>query len=201
MTKSRYCPPSPAAEAASAGNLGDVDDRLAHVLDPAYVADIDSLSTEEIRKRRTECAEIETALSYVRRLAQGHLDILVSDLQRRAVGDASPEVSEMVNQLSEVLSAGPQRSPGAGRLPTILAPDLDGSLIRELEAALADLTISDLPQLSDVDAIALGERLRDFERKVSRDRRALHEHMSLFEADIVRRYKQGEASIDTLLAQ
>lgn len=174
---------------------------MAHVLDPAYVADVESLSTEEIRKRRTECEEIETALSYVRRLAQGHLDILVRDLQRRAVGDASPEVGQMVDQLSEVLSAGPQRAPGAGRLPTILAPDLDGALVRELEAALADLTISDLPQLSDADAIALGERLRDFERKVSRDRRALHDHMALFEADIVRRYKQGEATVDNLLAQ
>lgn len=178
-----------------------MDDRLTLVLDPAYVADIQSLSTDEVRKRRRECTEVETALSYVRRLAQGHLDILVADLQRRAVGDASPEVSEMVDQLSEILSSGPPRAPGAGRLPTILAPDLEGSLIRDLEAGLADLSIGDLPHLSDAEAIALGERLRDFERKVSRDRRALHEHMAVFEADIVRRYKQGEASVDTLLAQ
>lgn len=171
------------------------------MLDPAYVADIPSLSTDEIRRRRRECAEIETALSYVRRLAQGHLDILVADLQRRAVGDASPEVSEMVTQLSEILSSGPPRTPGAGRLPTILAPDLDEAMIGELENALADLTIGDLASMSDAEAIALGERLRDFERKVSKDRRALHEHMALFEADIVRRYKQGEASVDTLLSQ
>ena len=178
-----------------------MDDRLAQVLDPAYVADIESLSIEEVRKRRAECAEVETALSYVRRLAQGHLDILVADLQRRAVGDGSPQVSEMVNQLNETLSGGPQRTPGSGRLPTMLAPDLDGEMVRELEAALADLTIGDLPELSDTDAIALGERLRDFERKVSRDRRALHEQMAVFEADIVRRYKPGDASVDTLLAQ
>lgn len=176
-----------------------MDDRLSRVLDPAYVADVESLSTEEIRRRRAECAEIETALSYVRRLAQGHLDILVADLQRRAVGDASPEVGEMVNQLSGILSSGPQRAPGTGRLPTMLAPDLDGSLIRELEGALADLTIGDLAQLTDEEAIALGERLRDFERRVSSDRRALHDHMAFFEADIVRRYKQGEATVDTLL--
>ena len=178
-----------------------MDDRLSQVLDPAYVAGIESMSTDEVRARRRECTEVETALSYVRRLAQGHLDILVADLQRRAVGDASPEVSDMVNQLSGILSSGPSRSPGAGRLPTILAPDLDEAMIGELEAALADLTIGDLASMSDAEAIALGERLRDFERKVSRDRRALHEHMALFEADIVRRYKQGEASVDTLLAQ
>jgi len=178
-----------------------VDDRLSQVLDPAYVAGIESMSTDEVRACRRECTEVETALSYVRRLAQGHLDILVADLQRRAVGDASPEVSDMVNQLSEILSSGPSRSPGAGRLPTILAPDLDEAMIGELEAALADLTIGDLASMSDAEAIALGERLRDFERKVSRDRRALHEHMALFEADIVRRYKHGEASVDTLLAQ
>ena len=178
-----------------------MDDRLSQVLDPAYVAGIESMSTDEVRARRRECTEVETALSYVRRLAQGHLDILVADLQRRAVGDASPEVSDMVNQLSEILSSGPSRSPGAGRLPTILAPDLDEAMIGELEAALADLTIGDLASMSDAEAIALGERLRDFERKVSRDRRALHERMALFEADIVRRYKQGEASVDTLLAQ
>ena len=178
-----------------------MDDRLSKVLDPGYVADVRSLSTDEVRKRRSECAEVETALSYVRRLAQGHLDILVADLQRRAVGDASPQLGEMVNQLSEVLSAGPPRTPGAGRLPTLMAPDLDEAMIGELEAALADLTIADLPTLTDDEAIALGERLRDFERRVSKDRRALHETMAVFEADIVRRYKQGEASVDTLLHQ
>jgi len=141
-----------------------VDDRLSQVLDPAYVAGIESMSTDEVRARRRECTEVETALSYVRRLAQGHLDILVADLQRRAVGDASPEVSDMVNQLSGILSSGPSRSPGAGRLPTILAPDLDEAMIGELEAALADLTIGDLASMSDAEAIALGERLRDFQR-------------------------------------
>lgn len=176
-------------------------DRLSRVLEPEYAADVASLSTDEIRIRRKECAEVETALSYVRRLAQGHLDILVADLQRRAVGDASPEVGEMVDQLSEILSAGPARSPGAGRLPTIMAPDLDEEMIGELEATLADLTIGDLSKLSDAEAIALGERIRDFERRVSRDRRALHERMAIFEADIVRRYKQGEATVDTLLHQ
>ena len=173
--------------------------RLARVLDPDFVADIDALSMEELRARREECTEVETALSYVRRLAQGHLDILVADLQRRAVGDGSPQVSEMVNQLNEILSSGPPRAPGTGRLPSIMAPNLDEEVVGELEATLADLTVGDLDTLSDEEAIALGERLRDFERQVSRDRRALHEHMALFEADVVRRYKAGETTVDALL--
>ena len=173
--------------------------RLARVLNPDFVKDIGSLSMDELRARRDECTEVETALSYVRRLAQGHLDILVADLQRRAVGDGSPQVSEMVNQLNEILASGPPRAPGTGRLPSIMAPDLDEEVVGELEATLADLTVGDLDVLSDEQAIALGERLRDFERQVSRDRRALHEHMALFEADVVRRYKGGETTVDALL--
>lgn len=175
--------------------------RLARVLDPEFVVDIRSLTTEELRARRDECAEVETALSYVRRLAQGHLDILVADLRRRAVGDASPQVSDMVHQLNEILSGGPAPAPSAGRLPSVMTPDLDEEVVGELEAALDNLITGDLGSLSDEEAIAVGERLRDFERRVSQDRRALHEHMALFEADVVRRYKAGEASVDTLLQQ
>lgn len=175
--------------------------RLARVLDPEFVADIAALSTDELRSRRAECAEVETALSYVRRLAQGHLDILVADLQRRAVGDSSPQVSEMVNQLNEILASGPARAPGPGRLPSMLAPNLDGEVIGEFEATLNELTVSELSDLTDDEAISLGENLRDFERKISQDRRALHQHMALLEADVVRRYKAGESSIDALLQQ
>ena len=175
--------------------------RLAKVLDAKFVEGIQDLSTEELRARRAEAAEVETALSYVRRVAQGRLDILVADLQRRAVGDASPQVSEMVTQLGEILASGPARAPGAGRLPSLLAPDLDEEMIAELEVTLAELTTDNVNSLSDEEAIALGERLRDFEREVSADRRALHDQMALFEADIVRRYKAGEASVDALLSQ
>ncbi|MBW3536323.1 MAG: AmfC protein [Actinobacteria bacterium] len=175
--------------------------RLARVLDPEFVVDIQSLSTQELRARRDECAEVETALSYVRRLAQGHLDILVADLRRRAVGDSSPQVSDMVDQLNEILSSGPAPAPSAGRLPSMMTPDLDEEVVAELESALADLAPGDLSALSDEEAIAVGERLRDFERRISRDRRALHEHMALFEADVVRRYKAGETNVDTLLQQ
>ena len=51
---------------------------LDRLLDNAYTGDLASRSIEEIRAMRAESQAVETGLSYVRRLAQGRLDIVAS---------------------------------------------------------------------------------------------------------------------------
>jgi hypothetical protein len=177
-----------------------VSERLEQVLDPAFVDGIEGLDIDEVRARRAEGAEVETSLSYVRRLAQGRLDILVAELQRRAVGDDT-RVEILVAQLGEILAGDKPQTPGAGRFPSLMAPAPDDDLVAELENLLSDRTMGDLPGLSDEEAISLGEKLRDFERKVSDLRRTLHARLAVLEKEVVRRYKAGEASVDSLLAQ
>lgn len=176
-------------------------ERLERVLGDDFVAGLDQIDIAEIRRRRAQGTEVETGLSYVRRLAQGRLDILVAELQRRAVGDANHRIDELVEQLSAILTGDRPRTPGQGRFPSIMSPaDVDG-LADELEAILPDGTMGDLPALSDDQAVALGERLRDFERRVSDQRRQVHERLALVERELVRRYKSGEATVDSILAQ
>ena len=76
---------------------------LDRVLDNAYVGDLASRSIEEIRAMRAESQAVETGLSYVRRLAQGRLDIVAADLRRRRDGGDPPDLHSLVEHLPEIL--------------------------------------------------------------------------------------------------
>ena len=59
---------------------------LQRVLEPSYVGGLAEASIEQIRAMRAECAELENGTSFVRRLAQGRLDLLGEEAKRRADG-------------------------------------------------------------------------------------------------------------------
>jgi chaperonin cofactor prefoldin len=56
-----------------------------------------------------------------------------------------------------------------------------------------------LPTMSEAELRAVGERLTAIEQRISDQRRALHERIDKLQAEIVSRYKTGEASVDGLL--
>jgi hypothetical protein len=171
--------------------------RLARVLAADYVEGVEGLPIAELRSRRGELQEVEVAISYQRRLCQGRLDILVADLQRRADGGSS-DIQHLIDHLTPILAEGPRLSRGA--LPPLLAPDFaEGDLCEELDAIIPAGTIGDLPDLTDAEVLAIGEQLRDLEKRYSTERRALHEQLSNFERELVRRYKSGELDVDSLL--
>jgi hypothetical protein len=51
-------------------------ERIQRLLDPAFVATLDARTVDELRAMKTECNEVENALSYRRRLAQARIEIL-----------------------------------------------------------------------------------------------------------------------------
>src|SRR5438874_394003 len=105
-------------------------DRL---LDPDYPGDLEARPIEEIRAMREECRRAEDGLSYVRRQAQGRLDIVAAELSRRAEGKGPSDAGDIVDLLPEILGHNVQ-APGLGRLPTSLTPpDEGGELTVELE--------------------------------------------------------------------
>ena len=61
-------------------------EELDRLLQPDYLGDVQARPIEEIRAMREECRRAEDGLSYVRRQAQGRLDIVANELQRRAEG-------------------------------------------------------------------------------------------------------------------
>ena len=111
-------------------------DELGRLLESTYLDGIDRLPLGEIRTMRTECQQAEVALSYLRRLVQGRLDIVHAYLERPG-SDAPPDLSSLVEELPGILASGPGRPPGPEHLPLLLTPDTEESdLTAELDSVL-----------------------------------------------------------------
>jgi len=169
------------------------------LLDPGYLGDLAARDMDDVRRMRAECQEVETGLSLLRRVVQGRLDIVGLELQRRADGGDPEDLPDLIARLPEVLSDR-TNSPGVGRLPQMMSP---GELPPELEAELDGIVgaghLADLPSVDDGALHSMADQLTEFEQRVSVHRRDLFERIDALQAEITRRYKTGEASVDTLL--
>ncbi len=175
---------------------------LGVLLGPNYLDGITSLPMDVLRARRGDCQEVEVALSYLRRLVQGRLDIVLAELRRRADGVAPPDLDALVSELPQILSDN-IRAPGNGRLPTFLAPDeveVDQALLDRLDSIAGPAQLSALTDVADADLRAMSDELSRLEREVSDKRRSLFERIDAIQEEIVRRYKTGEATVDRLLS-
>src|SRR5580765_4204393 len=131
---------------------------------------------------RTECQEIETGLSYLRRLIQGRLDIVGAERQRRAEGREPGDLADLISQLPEILSDR-TRSPGFGRLPQLLAPgETEPELTRRLDAILGDHDLESLPKLDDDEVERMRADLDALEREVSDQRRKVFDRIDALQA-------------------
>jgi len=173
--------------------------RIDELLSRDYVRDLASLPMAEVRSRRDTCQEAADELSYLRRLVQGRLDIVLALLEARE-GGRTVDLAQMVEQLPEILAEG-TRNEGLGRLPTSFGPaDADGWIAAELDAVVDAQRIGSLSQLTDEEVRSIASDLAELERKVSDQRRRLFEATDALQDEIVRRYKSGQASVDSLLA-
>lgn len=178
-----------------------MDAELARLLAPNYLDDLATIDAAEIRSRRAACQEVETTLSYLRRLAQGRLDIVAVELERRASGGDPTDLDELIARLPEVLSDR-TRGPGTGHLPRVIAPGrVEGELAEELAGMEVDAHLTDLPAVSDEWLRSTKARLLDFEHKVSGTRKELFGRIDALQAELGRRYRLGEVSVDALIAE
>ena len=152
-----------------------------------------SLPLDELRERRARLIEEEVGLSYLRRLVQGRRDIVAAARRRATIGD-------LVGELPSIL-ADRTHAPGPGRLPKVMAPSAEeeSRLEAELDAVVSAGTLTDLASLDDAALAAVAERLDEFERDVSARRRELHVRIDALQAELTRRYKTGEANVESLL--
>jgi hypothetical protein len=169
------------------------------LLDPGYLGDLTTRPMDQVRAMRTECQEVETGLSLLRRIVQGRLDIVGLELTRRAEGGEPADLTALIAQLPAVLSER-THAPGVGRLPQLMAPgELPVDLETELDGIVDAAQMSDLPSLEDTALRALADELDAYEHKVSGQRQALFDRIDALQAEITRRYKTGEATVDALL--
>ncbi len=157
---------------------------------------IEARPIEEIRAMRAEAQEVETGLSYLRRVLQGRLDIVHAELTRRREGGDPADLSRLIEQLPAIL-ADHLRAPGNGRLPSSFGP---GKVDAELEAEVNEVvdSLDDLAALSDDELVAGEARLTTLEQDVSTRRRALFDRIDALQEELTRRYRTGEASVESL---
>jgi hypothetical protein len=155
-----------------------------------------TLSLEELRDVRARLQHEDDVVSYARRVAQARLDLVNAETQRRLRGERNLDLSsELRVVLSQHLTGGPARPPR----PT---DDLsDDPLSQELDAVCADNGFSRLEDLTSDELRTLAAALSEYEQRVSADRRDRFERLDTFSAELVRRYREGEASVDGLLGE
>ncbi|MFI7288194.1 ABC transporter substrate-binding protein [Streptomyces anulatus] len=157
------------------------------------------LRLPELRTLRRDAQRDEADLSYVRRLVQGRIDILRAELARRRDPEAPVEDTAVVSRLSEILADTPSRHRSSARHVTLTTPR--GDEFRQLAAEnLAEVELSDLDARTDEELHTAMGRLVRYEQRVSRRRHELQRTADDCSAEIARRYRDGEAQVDDLLA-
>ena len=61
--------------------MGERRRRIDKVLDATFLTDVSEWPLDELRRRHDECLEIETEVSYVRRMTQARIDILEAEIE------------------------------------------------------------------------------------------------------------------------
>lgn len=165
--------------------------RLDRVLEPDYLEGLADRSVEEVSAMRAECTDLETEISFIRRLAQGRIDILDAERDRRADGGS---LEDLIGSLSKILAdEGPRPTPSQAHLPQRMAPSPDIEWTRGLEPLVGDSTLARLPDLTDAELADAREQLTSLERDVSSKRRALHEVLHTLEMELAERIQAARS--------
>jgi hypothetical protein len=172
---------------------------LDELLAPDLLDGLTTRALEDVRELRDDLQRAEGGLSFVRRMVHGRLDIVGAELQRRRAGGDPHDLSGLIAQLPDLL-ADPARPDAPARSPRLLEIDSPpDELSAELEAIVGTDDLADLRELGDDVLSSMTTKLVDFERWVSERRHALQQRVDEVQAEIVRRYREGEATVDGLL--
>jgi hypothetical protein len=152
------------------------------------------LSLVELRALRAKLQNDDDAVSYVRRLTQARLDLVEAEMRRRQENEPESLSEELPAILSSHLTGGPPRPP---------RPAADYSshpLAAEFEQLADRAGDQDLEELAVDELASYAQALREFEHARSQERRELFARIDELSAELVRRYRDGEADVDALLA-
>jgi hypothetical protein len=173
------------------------------VLAPAFAQGLTDLPLAELRERRQLAEQEEADLSYARRLLQGRMDLLRAEQQNRASDGHVPAGSrtdaELARDLASALADGPRSDHGLGRHLTA-EPSRVGEHRRAAEQAVDDVRASDPSSLDDAGLAHALQQLAALEVSVSESRHKVQGVMDLLTTEVGRRYREGETSVEDVLA-
>jgi hypothetical protein len=168
-----------------------VTEQIQRLLDPQFVSGLGARSLDELRAMKSDAVDVENALSYLRRLAQGRMEILNAETDRRARGG---NVSDLVKDLPRILSGDSVRpSIVDTRVPPPSTPEVRLRWPDGREALVEDTTLANLPLVADDELGVTLARLADFERELSDLRRQMHGVIDTLEREIATRQVAGTA--------
>lgn len=170
--------------------------RIDRVLAPDYTSGIEQLALDEVRGLRDEAAQEETDLSYLRRMLHARIDIVRAEQRRRDEGGSASVVEELVRILADN-AVGP--ASGSGRYQA-MEPSRAEAHRRHVEALVSDVDLSDVMSLSEEKLGATLEAYTAEEDSVSERRKQVQTVVDELNEEIARRYREGVASVDELLA-
>lgn len=160
-------------------------DEVERLTRPEVLDGMNDWPVEQLRDLRDACRRSELRISYLRRLAQGRLDIASAERNRRAHG------GDLVDSLAGILADRPSGAPKSDRAV---------GLVEGAEADSDDMpALPDLPDLSDEELTALIGELQDNERELSRRRRGLLDNLDRLQEELVVRYREGRADVGQIV--
>ncbi|HLE95025.1 MAG TPA: aerial mycelium formation protein [Acidimicrobiia bacterium] len=168
--------------------------RIDTVLQPEYLAGLGALDLDELRARRDTAEDVETQISYYRRLLHGRMDLLNFELRRRT----GEEERSLLDALPEILAAGMTLGSEPNLRYIDVMPPLPATTGRRLiDKIMDDGILTQLPELSDEEVDESLERLREVEAELSTQRKQLHSVIDALQDEIVARYRsqQGQAQV------
>jgi hypothetical protein len=157
--------------------------------------DFSGLDLAQIRTQRSEAQMQEDAVSFVRRMAQGRLDIARDEQRRRT--DGTPVSSNIADDLAQVF--GQEHGGGSARPPRETNVSPDHRLVRQLEALCVDIGFGSLRTLDESSLQHAINELEVFEQACSAERRALFATIDALTAELVKRLKDNGANVDAML--
>ena len=168
--------------------------RIDTVLEPEYLADLTEVDLDELRSRRDTAEDVESQISYYRRLLHGRMDLLNFELRRRS----GEEERSLLDALPEILATGMVLGgePNLRHIETM--PPLPTTTGRRLiDRIMDDGILTQLPELTDEEVNEALERLSEVEGELSSQRKQLHVVIDALQNEIVARYRsqQGQAQV------
>ncbi len=152
---------------------------------------------DELRNRRGVCDELDSELSYYRRLLHGRMDLLSFELRRRS----GEETRSLIEALPDILSDGAEQTSSHFIVPKTLPvepPDLPMEGRRPIDRVLGDDFLTHLPDIDTAELESIQLMLTDAERSVSEQRRSVYEVLEQLTGEVARRYRDGLASVTDL---
>lgn len=168
--------------------------RIDVLLEPGFLDDLGAAGLEELRRRRQMADEVETELSFYRRMLHGRMDLLAFELRRRS----GEETRSLIEALPEILGAGERSGAQHPRVTQVVAPNLPEERRRHIDKVLGDDFLSRLGEYEAEELVEIQRVLADAEQGISTNRKSVQGVFDAIQAEILRRYKEGQVGSDEL---